>query len=158
MLSLQVLHTEQQLQQFESLDLYTFNHVDIFNYDYTIVKQSLNFNIIYLLGSGFLDTVSLGTARQGSAGTEPAVIEQCECTEGYVGQFCESCISGYHRDPPNSGPMNRCVPCNCNMHSDYCDTESGKFISSFNKKNVFPENFIVRFSRKSKRNVFYLLN
>ena len=78
-------------------------------------------------GQGFLDNMELGTARQGNSGAEEAPhVEQCECPEGYVGQFCESCAPGYHRDPPNSGPIARCIPCNCNGHSDICDVDTGK--------------------------------
>ena len=69
----------------------------------------------------------MGTAHQGSAGSESAAVEQCNCMEGYVGQFCESCMAGYRRDPPYGGPMSRCVPCNCNGHSEFCDIDSGRY-------------------------------
>ena len=84
-------------------------------------------NLIVFSGYGFLDDVELGTARQGSHGAEVANhVEQCDCPDGYVGQFCESCAPGFHRDPPNSGSTARCIPCNCNGHSDICDVNTGE--------------------------------
>ena len=54
-------------------------------------------------------------------------VEMCACQEGYQGQFCEQCKSGYRRDPQNRhiGPFAECVTCNCNNHSDSCDSETG---------------------------------
>jgi hypothetical protein len=30
-------------------------------------------------------------------------IEQCKCPEGYTGQFCDQCKSGYKRENPSLG-------------------------------------------------------
>ena len=74
---------------------------------------------------GLLDDVSLETAVE-RTGYEPANwIETCTCPEGYDGQFCELCYSGYKRDPPNGGKFAKCVPCTCNQHGDFCHAESG---------------------------------
>ena len=80
-------------------------------------------------GAGFIDGVNLGTAKPRRNGGETANwVEQCTCPTGYVGQFCESCGPGYRQDPPNGGPFARCVPCDCNGHSDTCEPNTGKGI------------------------------
>ncbi|XP_074654199.1 laminin subunit gamma-1-like [Tubulanus polymorphus] len=80
-------------------------------------------------GSGILDDLKLqSAARSTNGGEEASWIEQCTCPEGYVGQFCESCAAGYRRDPPYGGPYARCIPCNCNGHSQSCDVNSGRCI------------------------------
>jgi len=76
-------------------------------------------------GVGFLDSVKLHSAREGGHGARAANVEQCTCPDGYVGQFCESCAPGYRRDPPGTSPLSRCIPCNCNQHSDACDVTTG---------------------------------
>jgi len=83
-------------------------------------------------GVGFLDNVKLETARRGASGPPANWIERCNCPEGYVGQFCESCAPGYRHEPANGGPFARCVPCNCNGHADICDAESGRCICQHN--------------------------
>ncbi|RMX49211.1 hypothetical protein pdam_00005840 [Pocillopora damicornis] len=52
-------------------------------------------------------------------------IENCSCPVEYKGQFCEQCANGYTRVTPKGGPYVTCVPCECNGHSDKCDTETG---------------------------------
>nr|CAG4638917.1 EOG090X005Q [Daphnia magna] len=83
-------------------------------------------------GSGYLDDVKLETARRGGSGSPANWIERCNCPEGYVGQFCESCAPGFRHEPANGGPFARCVPCNCNGHADICDAESGRCICQHN--------------------------
>ena len=78
-----------------------------------------------MLGVGFLDNVKLHSAREGGGITPALTVEQCTCPDGYVGQFCESCAPGYRRDPPGTSPLSRCIPCNCNKHSDACDVRTG---------------------------------
>ena len=77
---------------------------------------------------GFLDNVVLESARQGGSGVALRSIEYCQCPAGYVGQFCESCAPGYHRDAVNGGAFSTCVPCNCNGHSEDCDVNTGMYI------------------------------
>lgn len=83
-------------------------------------------------GAGYLDDVKLETARRGGSGSPANWIERCNCPEGYVGQFCESCAPGFRHEPANGGPFARCVPCNCNGHADICDAESGRCICQHN--------------------------
>ena len=90
-------------------------------------------------GFGFLDNVKLGSAQpdRSSSVHQVSHVELCQCPTGYVGQFCESCAPGYHRDPADGGPYARCVPCNCNGHSDTCDVNSGKFLLLSNNNNIY---------------------
>ena len=76
-------------------------------------------------GMGFLDDVQMDSAELRGSGPPAIFVEKCECPNGYEGQFCERCQRGYYHEN-NGGPFARCVPCNCNGHSDYCDIESGK--------------------------------
>ena len=79
-----------------------------------------------VLGVGFVDNIKLGTAVQTMEDGPVALwVEQCICHDGYIGQFCESCAPGFHRDTVNGGPLSRCVPCRCNGHSDVCDVSTG---------------------------------
>jgi len=75
-------------------------------------------------GIGFIDEVQLDSAMYGGNGKPATWIERCECPQGYTGQFCEKCQRGNHHEN-NGGAFARCIPCNCNGHSDYCDEESG---------------------------------
>ncbi|XP_066585793.1 laminin subunit gamma-1 [Prorops nasuta] len=83
-------------------------------------------------GKGFLDDVRLETAQRGAAGESADWVEHCQCSHGYVGQFCESCAPGFHHDPPNGGPFALCVPCNCNGHAEICEAETGECICKHN--------------------------
>lgn len=83
-------------------------------------------------GTGYLDNVVLETAQRGAAGETADWVENCQCTPGYIGQFCESCRPGFHHDPPNGGPFSLCVPCNCNGHADICEAETGQCICQHN--------------------------
>lgn len=79
-------------------------------------------------GSGSIDDIVLETALQ-SPGMEherASWVETCTCPTGYDGQHCDSCAPGYKHDPPRGGKFARCVPCVCNKHGEYCDSESGK--------------------------------
>eukprot|EP00092_Neocalanus_flemingeri_P012243 GFUD01013199.1.p1 GENE.GFUD01013199.1~~GFUD01013199.1.p1 ORF type:complete len:1692 (+),score=371.26 GFUD01013199.1:452-5527(+) len=75
-------------------------------------------------GLGFIDEVQLESAEYGGSDKPATWIERCECPQGYTGQFCEKCQRGSHHEN-NGGAFARCIPCNCNGHSDYCDEESG---------------------------------
>ncbi|KAF6200714.1 hypothetical protein GE061_005158 [Apolygus lucorum] len=83
-------------------------------------------------GTGFLDAVKMGTAIHGGTGKPANWIERCQCPEGYISQFCESCAPGYRHDPPGGGPFSVCIPCNCNNHTDSCDPDTGKCICQHN--------------------------
>lgn len=80
-----------------------------------------------LSGAGYLDDVSLVTARQGP-GTPARWVEQCTCPLGYEGRRCERCAPGYRRANPLLGSFSACEACNCNGHSDACDPSTGRLI------------------------------
>ncbi|XP_055895968.1 laminin subunit gamma-1-like [Biomphalaria glabrata] len=92
-------------------------------------------------GVGFIDNIQLGSARQSfQGGSEATWVESCTCPQGYIGQFCESCIQGYKREPANGGTFARCVPCECNGHSDSCDANTGRCICQHNTEGNNCEN------------------
>ncbi|XP_066248696.1 laminin subunit gamma-1-like [Euwallacea similis] len=81
---------------------------------------------------GFLDNFKLETASRGVAGKAALWNELCSCSAGYVGQFCESCESGYRYIPAMGGPFMNCILCDCNNHASICDSETGKCIRQHN--------------------------
>ncbi|GLV33913.1 Laminin B2 [Carabus blaptoides fortunei] len=83
-------------------------------------------------GVGFLDDVQLESANRVSAGAPATWVERCTCPQGYVGQFCESCAPGYRHSPALGGPFMPCIPCDCNKHSDICESETGRCICQHN--------------------------
>lgn len=94
---------------------------------------SIYSNLTYVPGVGFIDNVQLGSVQQGlNSGAEARWVELCTCPEGYVGQYCESCAPGYRRHIAFGGPFARCIPCECNQHSDVCDVNTGRCICDHN--------------------------
>ncbi|KAH7673082.1 LAM-2 protein [Aphelenchoides avenae] len=79
---------------------------------------------------GYLSNFLLGSADltppEDETPKKAEWVETCECTEGFVGQFCESCAPGYKRAIKFGGPLTKCVKCECHGHSESCDAESGK--------------------------------
>ncbi|XP_041655744.1 laminin subunit alpha-5 isoform X2 [Cheilinus undulatus] len=51
-------------------------------------------------------------------------VEICMCPANYLGDSCQKCAPGYYRDTIGLF-LGKCVPCNCNGHSDRCLDESG---------------------------------
>lgn len=78
------------------------------------------------MGSGFIDEVMLETAIASPGSNQATWVETCSCPDGHTGQHCESCTAGFKHDPPRGGKAAKCVPCKCNQHGEYCDSESGK--------------------------------
>ncbi|XP_041960053.1 laminin subunit gamma-2 [Alosa sapidissima] len=78
-------------------------------------------------GRGYLDNVSLVSARKGT-GTPADWVEKCSCPTGYEGQFCERCAPGFKRHSSDSSPLGSCVPCACQAGT--CDPETGECYSS----------------------------
>lgn len=121
----------------ENMQTYTFRLHDSTDYPWrpTLTHSDFqrllhNLTAIKIRGTysersaGYLDDVSLTTARQGP-GTPALWVETCTCPQGYVGQHCEQCAQGYRRSRPDQGPFSSCDPCNCNGHSNTCDSSSG---------------------------------
>ncbi|XP_041858853.1 laminin subunit alpha-5 isoform X2 [Melanotaenia boesemani] len=51
-------------------------------------------------------------------------VEICMCPARYLGDSCQKCAPGYYRDTVGLF-LGKCVPCNCNGHSDQCLDGSG---------------------------------
>ncbi|KAE8292646.1 Laminin subunit alpha-5 [Larimichthys crocea] len=51
-------------------------------------------------------------------------VEICMCPANYQGDSCQKCAPGYYRDTIGLF-LGKCVPCNCNGHSDQCLDGSG---------------------------------
>ena len=78
-----------------------------------------------------LKDVSLTVAVPEKQNTSVAVsVEQCKCPKGYFGLSCEQCDFGYIRDVNYSKTL-KCIFCNCNSHSESCDTTGRCLVSYF---------------------------
>ncbi|XP_035864341.1 laminin subunit alpha-5 isoform X2 [Sander lucioperca] len=58
------------------------------------------------------------------AGRHANNVEICMCPANYLGDSCQKCAPGYYRDTIGLF-LGKCVPCNCNGHSDRCLDGSG---------------------------------
>nr|XP_009294934.1 laminin subunit alpha-5 isoform X1 [Danio rerio] len=66
----------------------------------------------------------LEVAENMPSGRHANNVEICLCPGNYLGDSCQQCAPGYYRD--NKGLfLGKCVPCNCNGHSDQCLDGSG---------------------------------
>uniref|UniRef100_A0AAZ3R377 Laminin subunit alpha-5 n=1 Tax=Oncorhynchus tshawytscha TaxID=74940 RepID=A0AAZ3R377_ONCTS len=84
---------------------------------------------IRALHSQSAHTVSLrGAVLEGaqtlSTGQHATNVEICLCPANYQGDSCQQCSPGYYRDTKGLF-LGKCVPCNCNGHSDQCLDGSG---------------------------------
>uniref|UniRef100_A0A8C6UXE1 Laminin, gamma 2 n=1 Tax=Neogobius melanostomus TaxID=47308 RepID=A0A8C6UXE1_9GOBI len=79
-------------------------------------------------GRGYLDNVSLVSARP-DVGTVPAGwVRSCRCPAGLEGAQCERCVQGYRRSESGLGAFSDCEPCQCPQGS--CDALTGECLSS----------------------------
>ncbi|XP_012657470.1 laminin subunit alpha-3 [Otolemur garnettii] len=75
-----------------------------------------------------LGEVGLEEASDTGGGRTAHDVEMCVCPPHYTGDSCQGCSPGYYRH--NNGLYKgRCVPCNCNGHSNRCQDGSGICIS-----------------------------
>ncbi|XP_056149191.1 laminin subunit gamma-2 [Lampris incognitus] len=104
-------------------------HLSAFQFQ-TLLQNLTNIKIRGTFGGdgrGYLDNVRLDSAHQGTG--EPATwIQSCSCPQGYEGNFCERCASGYKRRSPGDGAFSPCEPCNCRGGS--CDPDTGDCFSA----------------------------
>uniref|UniRef100_A0A8C4GGV7 Laminin subunit alpha-5 n=1 Tax=Dicentrarchus labrax TaxID=13489 RepID=A0A8C4GGV7_DICLA len=63
-------------------------------------------------------------AKNLPAGRHANNVEICMCPANYLGDSCQKCAPGYYRDTVGLF-LGKCVPCNCNGHSDQCLDGSG---------------------------------
>ena len=59
------------------------------------------------------------------------VVERCECPNAYSGHFCEACATGFFR--PSLNPTHSCSACDCNGHTDTCDSGTGLCVACQNE-------------------------
>ncbi|XP_077634366.1 laminin subunit alpha-3 isoform X1 [Crocuta crocuta] len=71
-----------------------------------------------------LSGVGLEEASATGSGRRAHDVEMCACPPGYTGDSCQGCSPGYYRDSKGAY-TGRCVPCNCNGHSNRCQDGSG---------------------------------
>ncbi|XP_021568496.1 laminin subunit alpha-3, partial [Carlito syrichta] len=71
-----------------------------------------------------LGEVGLEEASDTGSGRVAHNVEICACPPAYVGDSCQGCSPGYYRDHKGLY-TGRCVPCNCNRHSNRCQDGSG---------------------------------
>ncbi|KAM4737780.1 laminin subunit alpha-5 isoform 2-T2 [Anableps anableps] len=88
---------------------------------------------IRALHSQSAHSVSLrGAVLEGAAdlpsGRHANNVEICMCPANYLGDSCQKCAPGYYRDTIGLF-LGKCVPCNCNGHSDQCLDGSGICLS-----------------------------
>ncbi|XP_028615306.1 laminin subunit alpha-3 [Grammomys surdaster] len=75
-----------------------------------------------------LGEVGLEEASDTGSGPRAHLVEMCACPPDYTGDSCQSCRPGYYQDN-KSLPAGRCVPCDCNGHSNRCQDGSGTCIN-----------------------------
>ncbi|XP_057219104.1 laminin subunit alpha-5 isoform X1 [Triplophysa rosa] len=66
----------------------------------------------------------LEAAENLPSGSRANNVEICLCRGNYLGDSCQQCAPGYYRDIKGLF-LGKCVPCNCNGHSDQCLDGSG---------------------------------
>uniref|UniRef100_A0A4W3J866 Laminin, alpha 5 n=1 Tax=Callorhinchus milii TaxID=7868 RepID=A0A4W3J866_CALMI len=71
-----------------------------------------------------LRNVELERASLNGSGIPASNVEICLCPANYMGDSCQDCARGYYRDTKGLF-LGKCVPCNCNGHSDQCLDGSG---------------------------------
>ncbi|XP_014977169.3 laminin subunit alpha-3 [Macaca mulatta] len=71
-----------------------------------------------------LSEVGLEEASDTGSGRIAYAVEMCACPPAYAGDSCQGCSPGYYRDHKGLY-TGRCVPCNCNGHSNRCQDGSG---------------------------------
>ncbi|XP_056106000.1 laminin subunit alpha-5 isoform X1 [Rhinichthys klamathensis goyatoka] len=71
-----------------------------------------------------LHAAVLEAAENLPSGRHANNVEICLCPGHYLGDSCQQCAPGYYRDTKGLF-LGKCVPCNCNSHSDQCLDGSG---------------------------------
>ncbi|XP_075719830.1 laminin subunit alpha-2 [Rhinoderma darwinii] len=101
----------------------------LYDIQYILIKASYG----RVLRQTRISEVFLEVAEEGTSFTispRANLIEKCECPLGYSGLSCESCAPGFYRIAPTSvgrrpaPTLGTCVPCQCNGHSDMCDSQT----------------------------------
>ncbi|KAJ8370727.1 hypothetical protein SKAU_G00107550 [Synaphobranchus kaupii] len=82
------------------------------------------------MGVGLSGAVLEG-AESSSTGRHTSNVEICLCPANYQGDSCQQCGPGYYRDTKGLF-LGKCVPCNCNSHSDQCLDGTGVCVAASN--------------------------
>ncbi|XP_043946347.1 laminin subunit alpha-5 [Protopterus annectens] len=88
--------------------------------------EALHIRVLYSQNSKYvmLSRPVLEYASETTVGTAAKNVEICLCPANYRGDSCQECAPGFYRDTKGLF-LGKCVPCNCNGHSDQCLPSSG---------------------------------
>lgn len=88
--------------------------------------EVLHIRVLYSQTSTFvvLSHPLLEYASETAVGAAAKTVEICLCPANYKGDSCQECAPGFYRDTKGLF-LGKCVPCNCNGHSDQCLPGSG---------------------------------
>ncbi|XP_062872234.1 laminin subunit alpha-5 [Trichomycterus rosablanca] len=91
-----------------------------------VALESLQIRALHSLSaqSVSLRAATLETAEHQTSTRHASNVEICMCPANYEGDSCQNCAPGYYRDTKGLF-LGKCVPCNCNGHSDQCLDGSG---------------------------------
>lgn len=120
---------EGRLQLVEDNFRHTETHNPVSREELMMVLSKLEQLQIRALFSQISSSVSLyrvilETATESGGGIPATNVELCMCPANYRGDSCQECAPGYYRDTKGLF-LGKCVPCNCNGHSDQCLPGSG---------------------------------
>ncbi|XP_042318376.1 laminin subunit alpha-5, partial [Sceloporus undulatus] len=120
---------EGQLQLLEDNFRHTETHNPVSREELMMVLANLEQLQIRALFSQISSSVSLHQvtlerATETGGGIQASNVELCMCPANYRGDSCQECAPGYYRDTKGLF-LGKCVPCNCNGHSDQCLPGSG---------------------------------
>ncbi|KAJ0059248.1 hypothetical protein NL108_011282 [Boleophthalmus pectinirostris] len=90
-------------------------------------------------GRGYLDNVTMMSARTGPGTVPAAWVRSCRCPLGLEGPQCERCAAGYRRSEPGRGAFSGCEPCQCPKGS--CDAQTGECLSSDDTNQGCPSGY-----------------
>ncbi|XP_064642804.1 basement membrane-specific heparan sulfate proteoglycan core protein-like isoform X7 [Lineus longissimus] len=104
--------------------------------DLMMVLQNVEFIYIKSKFDEYLDEIRVSQVfldvgvdpSSGSRGDRASLVEMCTCPEGYTGLSCDKCARGYRRQSVGRF-LGRCIPCDCNKHTDDCDADTGICVS-----------------------------
>ncbi|KAM6455807.1 laminin subunit alpha-5 isoform 2-T2 [Liasis olivaceus] len=118
-----------QLQLLEGNFRHTETHNPVSREELMMVLADLEQLQIRALFSPISSSVSLHrvilerTTETGGS-IQARSVELCLCPANYRGDSCQECAPGYYRDIKGLF-LGKCIPCNCNGHSDQCLPGSG---------------------------------
>ncbi|XP_067324319.1 laminin subunit alpha-5 isoform X1 [Anolis sagrei] len=124
---------EGQLQLLEGNFRHTETHNPVSREELMMVLANLEQLQIRALFSQISSSVSLHRvilqrAVETGGGIQASNVELCMCPANYRGDSCQECAPGYYRDTKGLF-LGKCIPCNCNGHSDQCLPGSGLCIN-----------------------------